>query len=95
MRRITSVLSILAASVILSASPLLAAEINLENEATKDECLLVSMNCVDNVDSIQQRIERLNREIAKGADVYTRDELKILNNKLEEAVRLLDVLTSS
>jgi hypothetical protein len=57
----------------------------VESQATKDECLLVAMNCKDNVDSIQQRIDKLQKEIGRGTDVYTNDELRILNQKLEDA----------
>lgn len=59
-----------------------------EGTVKKDECLLVAMNCVDNVDSVQQRIDRLHKEIAKGSDVYTTDELRVLNKKLDEANRI-------
>jgi len=95
MKRIVSVLSIVATSVLLSATPLLAAESGIEKENLKDECLLVAMNCVNDADTYQQRIERLNKEIAKGTDVYTRDELRTLKNKVEEALRQLEVLTAS
>jgi len=56
-----------------------------EATAPKDECLLVAMNCKDNVDSVQQRIDKLQNEIGKGTAVYTADELRILNRKLDEA----------
>lgn len=95
MKRITTIFSIMATSVLLTATPLLAAESDMERDAGKNECLLVSLNCADNVDSIQQRIERLNREIAKGTDVYTVDELNNLNSKREEAIRQLEELTAS
>ncbi|HZV81517.1 MAG TPA: hypothetical protein VFF53_05035, partial [Geobacteraceae bacterium] len=70
MKRIVTVLSIVATSVLLSAASVISAETGMVNEG-KDECLLVAANCADNVDSIQQRIERLNKEIAKGSAVYT------------------------
>ena len=57
--------------------------------ANKDECLLVSMNCPPEGMSGQQRIDRLNREISKGTDVYTEDELKVLKEKLNDANREL------
>jgi hypothetical protein len=53
--------------------------------ANKDECLLVAKNCpTDNI-SVQNRIDRLNAEIAKGTDVYTPDELRVLKEKLDAA----------
>ncbi len=93
MKRIATVVSIVATSVLLSAGAVLAAETGMVNEG-KDACLLVAVNCADNVDSLQQRIERLNKEIAKGNAVYTEDELRKLNMKLEETLKQLDELTS-
>lgn len=58
----------------------------------KDECLLVSQNCKDQVDSIQQKIARLNKEIAKGNKVYTPSEIKVLQGKLREVNNQLDDL---
>ena len=91
MRRISIVLSMLLASVLFSAVPLLAAGEMMEQggqpeqSMQKDECLLVARNCGDEVDSIQQRIDKLNAEIAKGAAVYTPEELQTLKNKLNDA----------
>ena len=50
-------------------------------------------NCVQEVDSIQQRIMKLQIEIKeKGANTYTLEELKTLNKKLKEANETLRVL---
>ncbi len=95
MKRISGMLIILAASSLLSAATIMGAESTLDNVIQKDECLLVATNCADNVDSINQRIERLSKEIAKGTDVYTTDELKKLGDKLDDAVRTLDDLVRS
>jgi hypothetical protein len=53
--------------------------------ANKDECLLVAKNCPPDMSAVQNRIDRLNAEIAKGTDVYTPAELKVLNDKLNAA----------
>ena len=58
----------------------------------KDECLLASKNCKDQVDSIQQKIQRLNSEIKKGKKVYTAEELKVLHVKLVDVNSQLDDL---
>lgn len=63
-----------------------------KGDIRKDECLLVSMNCKNSVDTILQRIDKLNKEISKGTAVYTSHELMILRNKLEEQNRTLDTL---
>ena len=98
MRRLTGMLTILAAAVLLSGSTLMANDTEYgkeyENQTNKDECLLVSMNCAQDVDSIQMRIERLDKEIAKGLDVYTREELNILQRKLEDTYKELRDITS-
>ncbi len=58
----------------------------------KDQCLLASKNCATEVNSIQTKIKKLNAEIKKGAKVYTADEIKKLQDKLQEANDLLDVM---
>ncbi|MBU5614103.1 hypothetical protein [Geomonas azotofigens] len=58
----------------------------------KDECLLISKDCKNEVDSIQQKIAKLQAEINKGGRVYTADELKKLHEKLKEANDILEDL---
>ena len=77
-------LFVMAVLVMSSSMPVFATE--------KDECLLASMNCKTEVDSIQQKIKKLNTEIKKGKKVYTADELKMLNAKLKEVNAMLDDL---
>jgi len=58
----------------------------------KDQCLLAAKECKTEVDSIQTKIKKLQAEIKKGKKVYSADELKALDAKLEEANKLLDNL---
>jgi uncharacterized protein YxeA len=58
----------------------------------KDECLLASKNCMHEVDSIQQRMKKINSEIKKGKKVYSAEELKKLELKLKEADEILKSL---
>jgi hypothetical protein len=58
----------------------------------KDECLLIARDCGSSVQSIQDKIERLKEEIAKGATVYTPEELNLLKHRLDEVNRVLDLL---
>ena len=96
MRRIIAKVTMLAAILAISSVPVIAAETGMEKgleqniQGDKNECLLVAMNCGNQVDSIQQRIERIKGEIAKGTDVYSSDELRRLNRSLEEAEKLLE-----
>jgi len=59
----------------------------------KDMCLLVAMNCANETDTIHQRIDRLHNEIGKGTDVYTPEELSILNRQLQDETKELRDLT--
>jgi peptidoglycan hydrolase CwlO-like protein len=59
----------------------------------KNECLLASKNCANQVDDIYKRIHKLSREIKKGTKVYTAAELKKLEDKLKETQDLLDEMT--
>lgn len=64
-----------------------------ENTATeKDQCLLSTKNCKNEVDSIQIKIKKLEKEIKKGKSVYSAEEINKLNEKLKEANDLLDDL---
>jgi hypothetical protein len=98
MKRIATRLAILTAATLISALPVLAAEGTAgmgmnPQQMQKDECLLVSQNCRDNVDTIQQRMDRLSREISKGSSVYTPQELRQLEFQLRETQDLLrDIL---
>ena len=58
----------------------------------KDECLLISKQCKDETQSIQDKMQKLQAEIQKGKRVYTPEELKKLENKLQETQKMLDEL---
>ena len=100
MRRIIKRLALLAAALMIAAVPALADEGSMEGrleqgqQLERDECLLVAMNCPNQVDSIQQRIDRIKGEISRGSDVYTNDELRRLNRQLDEANRTLEELSA-
>lgn len=58
----------------------------------KNECLLISKGCAHEVDSIQQKVKKINMEIKKGKKVYSADELKQLEQKLKEVNEILKSL---
>lgn len=95
MKRIASRLAVFTAATLISVLPVLAGErmggmgSGNDGAQTKDECLLVSQNCRGNVDTIQERIGRLEREIGKGSRVYTPDELRSLEFQLRDNNELL------
>lgn len=83
------------AALLIMAVPVLAEEGTLmpgtePQQSDKDECLLMAMNCANQVDSFQERIGRIQNEINKGTDVYTNEELKVLQNKLDDVKRNFD-----
>lgn len=59
------------------------------DEQCAKECEMLLRNCAQETDSLQQKIARLNKEIAKGTAVYSVDELKTLEAKLKEANLIL------
>ena len=71
--------------------PVYAAEMTKEQ---KDECLLVSKDCKNQVDSIQQKMKKLDAEIKKGIKVYTAEEINKLKALLKEAEDTLDILNN-
>lgn len=96
MKGIATRLAGFTAAIMIFALPVLAADKTIGmgsgQQMQKDECLLVSQNCRESVDSIQQRIDRLNREIRKGGSVYNSEELKHLDFQLRETNQMLNTL---
>lgn len=82
---------VMAAFMMSATMPVLAAEMTKEE---KDQCLLASKNCATEVDTLQKKIKKLNAEIKKGKKVYSAEDLKKLDQKLEEANKLLDDIMS-
>lgn len=87
---------LLAVSMFAVAAPALAADGHRAQSHTDQcakECELLLKDCGQEVDSIQDRIKKLQVMInEKGATTYTKEELKLLNRKLQEANETLRVL---
>ena len=91
----TGWLSVVAVCIVLTmAVPPFAAAVDHQGGA-KDLCLLNGENCPDRKETITELIERLKREIARGEAVYTRDELRRLEQKLEDYEYLLYLILYS
>jgi TolA-binding protein len=96
MRSMLRKLSLLAAALMIMAVPALADDGSMDRtfdqgqQDGKNECLLVAMNCANQVDTIQQRINRIEGEISRGRDVYSNEELKSLERQLDDANKLLE-----
>ena len=92
MRRMLLVILFLMACMVGNVLPLLSEDDETAQKKEKHECLLISKECGLSAQSIQDKIERLNEEIAKGTTVYTQEELRVLKQKLEEVDNILDFL---
>lgn len=96
MRYVTRRIAFLTAALMIVALPVLAEEATgnkLMEPAQQDgkvQCLLVAANSCDRVGTFQSRIDTISNEIKKGTAVYSNDELRILNNELDNAIRDLN-----
>ena len=87
---------LLAVSLFAVAAPAFAEDVRhgqSHDENCARECDLLLKDCGLEVDSIQDRIRKLQVLInEKGATAYTQEELKLLKRKLAEANETLRVL---
>ncbi|MDA8430533.1 MAG: hypothetical protein M0T70_14870 [Geobacteraceae bacterium] len=82
------IVSAYAVAIAFVALPVFAA---VQTEG-KNDCLVYGKNCPNAVDSLPERITKLETEIAKGEKVYTAAELKLLESKLNEDNETMRVL---
>ena len=83
-------LVVLMAVGLFGAMPALAAEhagMKMDTSAGVRECALQA-------ETIQEKIKRLDAEVAKGTKKYNAKELKKLEKKLKEANKILDQLNA-
>jgi peptidoglycan hydrolase CwlO-like protein len=95
-----TIITLLAVAMVAATTPAFAAEPVVEGsgkaltEQQAKECDMLLKSCAIEIDSIQERINKLKIAISeKGADAYTVEELKILDKKLKEANETMRVLT--
>ncbi|MGB9080343.1 MAG: hypothetical protein WCD00_03515 [Desulfuromonadaceae bacterium] len=79
---------VLMAVGLFGAMPAFAAE----HEGMKMDTKEGVRQCALQAETIQEKIKRLDTEVAKGEKKYSAKELKKLKNKLEEANKILDQL---
>jgi len=95
-----SIITLLAVAMVAVSVPSFAVEHQNDashkktmDEQCAKECDLLLKDCNLEVDSIQQRIKRLQVKIKEnGANTYTLEELKILNKKLKDSNEILRAL---
>jgi len=81
-RAIIAVAALMAAVAV----PVVAQQTNEE----KVVCQLAAKNCLNQVDILQKRVKKLNAEIKKGKKTYSAEDMKKLEQKLQETQELLD-----
>jgi len=82
-------------SLMIIGALLLSATMPAFSQQTPEEkviCNLAAQNCLNTVDIVQKRLKKLNAEIKKGTRVYSAEELKKIEQKLQETKELLDKL---
>ncbi|MSN27253.1 MAG: hypothetical protein GJV46_15485 [Geobacter sp.] len=97
MKRIATLFTAVLISLMPVVMPVFADETSTtgpsgQQDQEKDECLLLARKCGNSAVSIQDKIEKLKEEIAKGRAVYTAEELSNLKQKLDEVSKTLDFL---
>jgi Skp family chaperone for outer membrane proteins len=75
-----------AALIIAAAVPVVAQQTHEEKVA----CDLAAKNCLNKAEILEKRIKKLNAEIKKGTKTYSAEDLKKLEQKLQETQDLLD-----
>lgn len=92
MKKLTTLISTLTISILLSAVTTIASDQcpvsfgefdKLVQSNIKNQCLIVAKNCATDVNTVQQRVNELRVEIAKGLDVYSPNELRVLKEQLK------------
>jgi hypothetical protein len=79
------------AIIAMSAFLLAVAEPAIAQDSTeKDVCQISAITCLNQAEILQKRIKKLNAQIAKGSNKYSAEDLKMLEQKLQEAMIQLD-----
>ena len=81
----TSAIIAMAALLISTAIPAIA-----QNAQDQAECNISAKTCLNKADILQKRIKRLNAEIKKGNRTFSEEEIKKLEQKLQDAQDQLD-----
>jgi predicted nuclease with TOPRIM domain len=66
--------------------------IEQKDSTEKELCLLYARDCAEKVYNLQEKIKRIQEEIAKGSTVYKPEEVKKLKAKLKEAEDMMEAL---
>jgi len=79
--------------IMMMTALMLSAAIPAYSQQTPEEkviCNLAAQNCLNKADILQKRIKKLNAEVKKGSKTYSAEDLKKIEQKLQEAQDALD-----
>jgi uncharacterized protein YlxW (UPF0749 family) len=79
--------------LMISAALLVSASMPAFSDQTSEEkviCNLAAQNCLNKADVLQKRVKKLKAEVNKGTKKYSTEDLKKLEQKLQETQDLLD-----
>jgi uncharacterized protein YlxW (UPF0749 family) len=79
--------------LMISAALLVSASLPAFSDQTPEEkvvCNLAAQNCLNKADILQKRVKKLKSEVNKGTKKYSAEDLKKLEQKLQETQDLLD-----
>ena len=79
---------IITAMLVSTAMP----AISQQTPEEKVICNLAAQNCLNKADVLQKRIKKLNAEVKKGTKTYSAEDLKKIEQKLQETQDLLDTV---
>jgi len=79
--------------IMIMAALMLSTTIPTYSQQTPEEkviCNLAAQNCLNKADILQKRIKKLNAEVKKGTKTYSAEDLKKIEQKLQETQDALD-----
>ena len=79
--------------LMISAALLVSTTMPVFSQQTPEEkviCNLAAQNCLNKADLLQKRVKKLQGEVKKGTKAYSAEDLKKLEQKLQETQDLLD-----
>jgi uncharacterized protein YlxW (UPF0749 family) len=79
--------------LMISAALLVSASMPAFSDQTPEEkviCNLAAQNCLNKADILQKRIKKLNADLKKGTKTYSAEDLKKIEQKLQETQDTLD-----
>jgi uncharacterized protein YlxW (UPF0749 family) len=77
----------------ISAALLVSASMPAFSDQTPEEkviCNLAAQSCLNKADVLQKRVKKLKAEVNKGTKKYSAEDLKKIEQKLQETMDLLD-----